>query len=143
MAQADAEEIREAFNLFDRGDGNISTKDLVDAMRCLGLNPSADQINEITSRFPNGAIDVNSFTNVIQSAQKKGKITEEELRMSFLVFDATQSGRIERKELQHIMLTMGESLTQEEFEGMLNEIGQTGNMVEYGDICRLLASGQQ
>eukprot|EP01027_Heterolobosea_sp_BB2_P005118 GEZU01007866.1.p1 GENE.GEZU01007866.1~~GEZU01007866.1.p1 ORF type:complete len:113 (+),score=44.57 GEZU01007866.1:366-704(+) len=112
-------------------------------MRCLGLNPSADQINEITSRFPNGAIDVNSFTNVIQSAQKKGKITEEELRMSFLVFDATQSGRIERKELQHIMLTMGESLTQEEFEGMLNEIGQTGNMVEYGDICRLLASGQQ
>lgn len=47
--------------------------------------------------------------------------TEDELMQSFRIFDKDGNGYISAAELKHVMLSLGEKLTDEEIEEMINE----------------------
>lgn len=56
--------------------------------------------------------------------------TEEEIREAFGVFDKDGEGTISAQELKHVLMTMGERLTQEEVELIIREadIDEEGNI---------------
>ncbi|KAH9289653.1 hypothetical protein KI387_033770, partial [Taxus chinensis] len=123
-------EFREAFSLFDRdGDGCITTKELATVIRSLGQNPTEAELKDMISEVDadgNGTIDFNEFLNLMARKMKETD-TDEELREAFKVFDKDQNGFISASELRHVMINLGEKLTDEEVEQMIKEADVDGD----------------
>ncbi|KAK6633811.1 hypothetical protein RUM43_001402 [Polyplax serrata] len=123
-------EFREAFNLFDKdGDGNITTKELGTCMRSLGQNPTEAEISDLICEVDvqgTGLIDFSSFV-LIMAKKVKDVDNEEELREAFRIFDKEGNGFITAAELRHIMMNLGEKLTEEECDEMIREADVMGD----------------
>merc|ERR1711869_7301 len=116
-------EFKEAFSLFDKdGDGTITTKELGTVMRSPGQNPTEaelqDMINEVDADG-NGTIDFPEFLSLM-ARKMKDTDTEEELIEAFKVFDRDGNGFISAAELRHVMINLGEKLTDVEGDGQIN-----------------------
>nr|POE67941.1 calmodulin-like protein 8 [Quercus suber] len=72
---------------------------------------------------------------------KKMKETdaEEELKEAFKVFDKDQNGYISATELRHVMINLGEKLTDEEVEQMIREADLDGDgQVNYEEFVKMM-----
>jgi calcium-binding protein CML len=142
-------EFREAFAFFDKdGDGCITVEELATVMGSLqGQRPSAEELREMirdADADGNGAIDFAEFLGLM--ARKTaggggggGADPDEELREAFKVFDKDQNGYISATELRHVMINLGEKLTDEEVEQMIREADLDGDgQVNYDEFARMM-----
>jgi len=120
-------EFKEAFRLFDRdGNGNITIQELETVMRSLGQTPSKEELDVMIKEVDsdgNGEIDFNEFLDMMAS---KMTSTEDEIRQCFQVFDKNQDAFIDAGELQQVMETLNEKLTQKELDAMIRELDPEG-----------------
>ncbi|CAA0828293.1 Calmodulin-like protein 8 [Striga hermonthica] len=64
---------------------------------------------------------------------------EEELKEAFKVFDKDQDGYICAEELQHVMISLGEKLSDEEVEQMIREADLDGDgQVNYDEFVKMM-----
>ncbi|KAJ9700489.1 hypothetical protein PVL29_006014 [Vitis rotundifolia] len=64
---------------------------------------------------------------------------EEELKEAFKVFDKDQNGYISATELRHVMINLGEKLTDEEVEQMIREADLDGDgQVNYDEFVKMM-----
>ncbi|XP_047945565.1 calmodulin-like protein 8 isoform X1 [Salvia hispanica] len=64
---------------------------------------------------------------------------EEELKEAFKVFDKDQNGYISATELRHVMINLGEKLTDEEVEQMIREADLDGDgQVDYDEFVKMM-----
>ncbi|XP_070537501.1 uncharacterized protein [Ptychodera flava] len=138
-------EFKEAFSMFDKNDdGRIESSELGIVMRSLGLNPSdaelQDMITEIDSDG-NGTVEFPEF--IAMMLRKKGECDpENDLREAFKVFDRDGNGYISASELRHVMLNLGEKLSDEEVDEMIREADIDGDgQVNYEEFV-LIMSGE-
>ncbi|GAU41428.1 hypothetical protein TSUD_26080, partial [Trifolium subterraneum] len=73
----------------------------------------------------NGRVDFEQFLHIIE-IKMKDYLTEE-LKDSFKVFDSNNDGYISAPELRHVMVKLGERLTDEEVEQMIREADLDGD----------------
>ena len=66
----------------------------------------------------NGTIDFTEFLKMMEKKMKESD-PEEELREAFRVFDKDGDGFISAAELRHVMTNLGEKLTDEEVDEMI------------------------
>ncbi|KAF3663584.1 Calmodulin-3 [Capsicum annuum] len=135
-------EFQEAFNLFDKdGDGCISVEELATVIRSLDQNPTEEELQEMINEVDgngNGTIEFTEFLNLMA---KKIKETdgEEELKEAFKVFDKDQNGYISATELRHVMINLGEKLTDEEVEQMIREADLDGDgQVNFDEFVKMM-----
>ncbi|UJR38801.1 hypothetical protein I4U23_031466 [Adineta vaga] len=145
-------EFKEAFSLFDKDDdGTITTKELGTVMRSLGQNPTEaelqDMINEVDADG-NGMIDFPEFLTMM-ARKMKDTDSEEEILDAFRVFDKQSNGFISVADLRHIMTNLGEKLTDEEINEMIQEANidkgsEDGRLTE-SDFLKLIlkSDGEQ
>lgn len=120
------EKIKEMFCLFDlNGSGSIETKDIGTLIRALWKCPSETDLVEYKKEVdPNGSGRV-SFENFCSLFERIPSIdkqkTKEELLSSFRVFDKNQNGLIQEKELKHLLINLGEKMTENEVNEFLKE----------------------
>ncbi|XP_069110890.1 uncharacterized protein [Argopecten irradians] len=135
-------EFKEAFSLFDKdGDGTITSKELGTVMRSLGQHPTEsdlkDMINEVDTDG-SGTIDFPEFLSMMVRTLKDSP-DHEELLEAFRVFDKDGNGFINAKELRHVMISLGEKLTEEEVDEMIKEADQDGNeQIDYGEFVSMI-----
>ena len=135
-------EFKEAFNIFDKDkDGYITTKELGDIMKNLGQTPSEaelqDMINEVDIDG-NGTIDFKEFLGLMARKMRDAD-TEEELIEAFKVFDRDGNGLISGNELQHVMNSLGENISQDEVEEMIKEADLDGDgYINYEEFVRMI-----
>lgn len=148
-------EFREAFAFFDKdGDGCITVEELATVMGSLqGHRPSEDELGEMirdADADGNGTIDFAEFLALM--ARKTASSSagaggggdgnydpDEELREAFKVFDKDQNGYISATELRHVMINLGEKLTDEEVEQMIREADLDGDgQVNYDEFVRMM-----
>ncbi|KAB2621436.1 calmodulin-like [Pyrus ussuriensis x Pyrus communis] len=135
-------EFQEAFCLFDKdGDGCITIEELATAVKLLDPNPTEEELQNMISEVDvdgNGTIEFGEFLNLMARKMKEND-ADDELKEAFKVFDKDQDGYISPNELRHVMLNLGERLTDEEVEQMIREADLDGDgLVNYEEFVRMM-----
>ncbi|KAG5150267.1 hypothetical protein JHK84_026739 [Glycine max] len=137
-------EIKEAFGLFDKdGDGCITVEELATVIRSLDQNPTEEELQDMINEVDtdgNGTIEFVEFLNLMAKKMKETD-AEEDLKEAFKVFDKDQNGYISASEvyLRHVMINLGEKLTDEEVEQMIKEADLDGDgQVGYDEFVKMM-----
>ncbi|KHN10087.1 Calmodulin-like protein 11 [Glycine soja] len=137
-------EIKEAFGLFDKdGDGCITVEELATVIRSLDQNPTEEELQDMINEVDtdgNGTIEFVEFLNLMAKKMKETD-AEEDLKEAFKVFDKDQNGYISASEgyLRHVMINLGEKLTDEEVEQMIKEADLDGDgQVDYDEFVKMM-----
>ncbi|MED6145816.1 translation elongation factor EF1B gamma [Stylosanthes scabra] len=136
-------DLKEAFGLFDKdGDGCITVEELATVIRSLDQNPSEEELQDMITEVDadgNGTIEFDEFLNLMAKKIKDTDDAEEELKEAFKVFDKDQNGFISASELRHVMINLGEKLTDEEVEQMIKEADLDGDgQVNYDEFVNMM-----
>jgi centrin-1 len=130
ISEDQKQEIREAFDLFDTdGSGAIDAKELKVAMRALGFEPKKEEvikmINEVDTDG-SGLIRFEDFFRLM-STKVLNRDPKEEILKAFKLFDDDNTGKISFKNLKRVAKELGEKLTDEEIQEMIDEADRDGD----------------
>ncbi|XP_034038059.1 caltractin [Thalassophryne amazonica] len=130
LTEEEIQEIKEAFDLFDTdGTGSIDVKELKVAMRALGFEPKKEEIRKLVAdndKVTSGKIGFSEFL-MMMTPKMKEKDSKEEILKAFRLFDDDCTGKISFKNLKRVSKELGENLTDEELQEMIDEADQDGD----------------
>ncbi|XP_057556382.1 centrin-1 [Hippopotamus amphibius kiboko] len=130
LTEDQKQEVREAFDLFDAdGSGTIDVKELKVAMRALGFEPRKEEMKKMIAEVDKegtGKISFNDFLAVMTQKMAE-KDTKEDILKAFRLFDDDETGKISFKNLKRVANELGEKLTDEELQEMIDEADRDGD----------------
>ncbi|KAL3816380.1 hypothetical protein ACHAXA_008350 [Cyclostephanos tholiformis] len=130
LTEDQKQEIREAFDLFDTdGSGTIDAKELKVAMRALGFEPSKEEIRNLISqinRDGSGTVNFAEFLTMMTTKMGERDSTEEMIK-AFRLFDDDETGKISFRNLKRVAVELGENITDEELQEMIDEADRDGD----------------
>jgi calmodulin len=113
--------LRELFTLFDEDkNGVITFNEVMPIMHMLGHEPTDEELRTMFADYDidnNGHIDFPEFLMVLAGKMKAED--PKELAEAFDVFDKNGSGTVTFSELRHVLLNIGEKLTEQEVDEMI------------------------
>lgn len=130
LTEDQLEEIREAFNLFDSSHaGNIDLRELKAAMRALGFEIKRDELKSMMSDINKEVNDANAHLVTINvdefielmTPKMSSRDTRDEIEKIFRLFDEENTGFITFKQLKKVCSELGEGLTDNEIQEMIDE----------------------
>lgn len=127
------EEIKEAFNLFDtEGKGNIDVRELKAAFRALGFQVKKAEIRQMfidmDKDLSSATITFDEFVEMV-TPRMLNRDSREEIMKVFALFDDDNTGAISFKNLKRVATELGENLTDEELQEMIDEADRDGDGV--------------
>ena len=134
---------QDAFEMFDKDkDGTITAKELANVMETLtGEKPSLDEINSMIKEVDlnsDGKIELEEFITLMMKNSPDTQ-QEEEVINAFRVFDKEGNGLIQTDELKHIMMTIGDKMTEDEADEMIHEADIDGDgTINYEEFVRMM-----
>ncbi|XP_052785048.1 myosin, essential light chain, adductor muscle-like isoform X1 [Mya arenaria] len=149
-AGLDIEDVREVFDLFDFWDGRdglIGAEKVGDLLRCLGLNPTKSLVKKMggTEKPGEKQFSFEEFLPIVKSILKVDDIgTFREFSEAFKSFDREGMGFITAGEMNYMLTSMGERLTDEETDAIMHDTDTTpdidGNL-KYEDFIKKVMKG--
>lgn len=135
-------ELKEKFAVLAGGiNGKIDVKMLGILMEDLGHSLPENELEEMIKEIDldgNGNIDFNEFVLMMEKKMREHD-TEAELNEAFKVLDRDSNGYISPMELKHVMLALGEKVTDEEVEDMIKEADIDGDgHINYQEFIRIM-----
>ncbi|XP_014811567.1 PREDICTED: caltractin-like [Calidris pugnax] len=123
-------ELREAFELFDRDrSGLMDVSDLKITVKALGCELRKEEVKRIISEFSEerpGKLNFRSFLQVMTQKMAEPFLEEEVVKV-FKVFDCDDTGKISFENLKVIAGEVGEEITDEELQEMIDEADVDGD----------------
>ncbi|KAL3874509.1 hypothetical protein ACJMK2_037518 [Sinanodonta woodiana] len=130
--------------MFDKNrDGVICARELGTVMRALGKSPTEKDVADMIKQADHnssGTIDFDEFVKMMAHYPSKMNL-ETEMLDTFKVFDKDGNGLISAAELRHVMINLGEKLTDEEVDDMIKAADINGDgMVDYHEFLRMFCN---
>ena len=123
-------EIENAFKMFDPdGSGDIDRREMKVAMKALGMSTKAEDIARIMDEVDvdgSGTIDKDEFIEIVRPVLG-GRDPHSEVRKCFEYFDVNESGVITAADLVTVMEELGEDVTSQEIEAMMEVADRDGD----------------
>lgn len=130
LNEEQASEIKECFDLFDTDNtGDIPTKELKVAMRAVGFELEKEQYKKIIREHVDEGVQMIDWQTFLQIMTKQycNRDPEEEMLQCFRIFDNGESGKITFKDLKRVAKELGENMTDEEINEMIEETDKDGD----------------
>ncbi|XP_017094524.1 uncharacterized protein [Drosophila bipectinata] len=128
-------DIKKAFDLFDtQCSGFIETKELRVAIRALGFEPKQEEIRRMMDEIDKdktGRIAFNDFLYLMRQKMAE-KDSKQDMAKAFSFFDDDRTGKISFRNLKRVAKELGENLTDEELQEMIDEADADGD----GEVSR-------
>ncbi|RTG83364.1 centrin-1 [Schistosoma bovis] len=123
-------DLLEAFKLLDNeGSGLIKAREIKVALRALGFDPTAADIRQIVSEHDpenKGFIDFKGFLDIMTSKMVE-KSDKADLIKAFRICDDDDSGKLTLSKLKRAAQILGEDITDEEIQEMIDEADKNGD----------------
>eukprot|EP00825_Cyclidium_porcatum_P049158 TRINITY_DN842_c0_g2_i1.p2 TRINITY_DN842_c0_g2~~TRINITY_DN842_c0_g2_i1.p2 ORF type:complete len:170 (-),score=61.92 TRINITY_DN842_c0_g2_i1:225-734(-) len=130
LTEEQKQEIKEAFDLFDTdGTGYIDAKELKVAMRALGFEPKKEEIKKMIAdvdKEGRGVIEYQDFQDLM-TVKMAERDPREEILKAFKLFDDDNTGKISLKNLKRVARELGETMSDEEIQEMIDEADRDGD----------------
>jgi|ERR1712013_116964 len=133
----------DAFNSIADRNGVISTKELGMVMKTLGENPTPEEVQDMINEVDKEGIGTVKFPSFLTMMASKidSLVAEDEIREAFRVFDVDGNGFISRTELRHVMMNLGEKMTEDECNSLVDEADIDGDgQINYEEFCAMMNS---
>lgn len=123
-------EIKEAFDLFDTdGSGSIDSKELRVAMKALGFEPRKEELAKMIKDVDDdgsGSVEFPEFLEMMthKILNRDGK---DELMKVYGLFEDQSTGKISLKSLKRVAREIGEKMSEEELQEMIDEADRDGD----------------
>jgi len=142
ITQKQYDDAQNTFNLFDkRGDGLVRTGDISKVFTSLALKMDQDKLKDWLDEVDeeaSGNINWEQFKMVYETKLKEDE-DERELKEAFRVLDKGNKGVIDVKDLRWILQSLGDDLSAEEIENMIEETDTDGSgTVDYEEFRNLM-----
>ncbi|XP_033736501.1 calmodulin-like [Pecten maximus] len=127
------------FDLHDNG--KVTVENLMLVMKTLGMNPTKEEVEDILKDMDidgDGMINFDDFSKRMK-VEMESTEEEAELRNAFKLFDKDKSGKIDFEELRVALSSIGESLTDEQVQKMLQEADRNGDgEIDYEEFITMM-----
>ncbi|KAJ5068045.1 ef-hand protein [Anaeramoeba ignava] len=126
FSEQQIQEIQQPFKLYDFDmDGNITPNEIGVVLRSLGLPPSESEIEKIKSKYEKTQkISFDEFLLIYKNILAKKPEYDNQFQRAVGWLDKNKSGFIEIKELKRLLTSIGEPITEEEFNNFFKEFAQ-------------------
>ncbi|XP_046908040.1 calcium-binding protein 2 [Hypomesus transpacificus] len=147
LAQAELDELAEAFKLFEQGDGYLNYKDVAECMRTMGYMPTEMELLEIVQQIKmrmGGLMDFDDFCELMgprMMSETADMLGLKELKSAFQQFDTDGDGKITQDEMKEAVKSLlGEKLKKGELEEILKEMDINGDGdVDFDEFVMMLS----
>jgi len=144
VSEKDLEAFKECFLYFDHtGEGHVRKEDFGMALRAAGLvitNKEAQALAEKYDLERTGNLDLKAYLCAITENAGTRDTTEEDIRKAFAVFDKKGDGIISAKELTHVLSRIGDSLNEEEVNGLVSALNiHNDGFIRMDELVKLLS----
>ena len=124
------EEFKEAFRVFDTdGSGNIDKAELKNLMTSVGQTTGDEELDEmirITDADGSGEIDFYEFV-ALMAHKMTDPVNNQAVSMAFELFDKDKDGKLGLKELQCLLLNVGEPTTMDDIKTLFSDLDKDGS----------------
>jgi centrin-3 len=121
--------------LFDTDkSGAIDYHELKVAMRALGFDVKKAEVLKLMKDYDRNETGQVTYADFVDIMTQKiaDRDPEEEIRKAFALFDDDQSGGISLKNLRRVSRELGENLSDDELQAMIDEFDKNNDGVIYG-----------
>lgn len=145
LTEEQVTELREAFAIYDPDDsGLIHCEHFGSALRAFGQTPTEAELQELLETVEKDEQECMTFQTYMKAVAQLGlpdkEQNEDQLRDAFRVFDPDNTGIVRVSKLKQILTTLGETVTTEDVNEMLEEATVDKGRLYYEDLLRALTT---
>ena len=135
-----SEEIIDCFNLFDRkGDGKVEDSSICNVLRSCGLNPVTQEVDKIiaSSDLKGKRLDFETFYGIYQQmAKAKPLVGYDDMVEGLKTLDRDSTGYISAAELRHVLMNVGDRMTEEQVTEIVSPGEDTNGSIKYAELIK-------
>merc|ERR1712154_251149 len=138
--------LKVCFDLFDtKKQDFLSADDLGEIMRAMGFRPTEEELKDLLEEIDedgSGEIEVAEFTQLCATFLVEDpdmEIMKRELKDAFRIYDKEGLGYITTETLRGLIGELLAPLTEEELEGILEELDEDGSgSMDFDEFCEMM-----
>ncbi|KAG7557761.1 EF-hand domain [Arabidopsis suecica] len=147
----DSTELKRVFQMFDKdGDGRITTKELNESLKNLGIIIPENELTQIIQKIDvngDGCVDIEEFGELYKTimVEDEDEVGEEDMKEAFNVFDRNGDGFITVDELKAVLSSLGlkQGMSLEECRKMIIQVDVDGDgRVDYKEFRQMMKKGR-
>lgn len=140
LSEPDLKEILSAFDALDvNKDGSISKKEMKDAARMTGMNPTDKEVEEwwkAADANGDGNVSLQEYVNIMADNYVTIDLEQERMETAFKVIDKNGDGQISLQEFRAVM-TFNNMFSKDEVDKLFKEVDTKGKgYIDYNDFIK-------
>ena len=137
-------EIKDTFLMFDKkGNEKVVVDEIGNVMRSCGLNPVKDDLDKFMEELGKGSlVGFEQYLGFHEECAKSGNVGSIAGFMeAWKCFDHEGNGFVDNAEMRHVLTTMGDILTDEDMDELLEGKEDSEGRVNYEEFSKYIMSG--